>query len=95
MRIIQGLTYAEWELAAGKMYDASGKPVSKPVPWVFTILGRQGYYNRPEGYISPEEQAEKDAAQEAHALKPLARRVKRPKWMPGLPLSRLKNAATL
>ena len=67
-RIIQGLTHAAWELAAGRMCDSTGKPVANPVNWVFIILARQGYYPRPEGYVSPQEQAELDAAKEAERL---------------------------
>jgi hypothetical protein len=61
-RIIQGLTHAEWELTAGKMYDQKGEPVTSPVDWVFTSLARHGYYRRPRGYVSPQEQEELDAA---------------------------------
>lgn len=63
-KVMQGLTHAEWELAAGRMHDKSGNPVSNPVSWVFKILAHQGYYPRPESYRSPQEQAELDAAEE-------------------------------
>lgn len=63
-QIMQGLTYAEWELAADRMRDKSGTPVTSPVSWVFKILATQGYYPRPEGYRSPQEQAELDAVEE-------------------------------
>jgi hypothetical protein len=63
-RIMQGLTHAEWELSAGRMRDKYGNPVSSPASWVFKILATQGYYPRPEGYRSPQEQAEQDAAEE-------------------------------
>lgn len=63
-KVMQGLTHAEWELVAGRMRDKSGNPVSSPVSWVFKILAHQGYYPRPEGYRSPQEQAELDAAEE-------------------------------
>jgi hypothetical protein len=64
----QGLTHAEWELEAGNMRDKSGQQVSKPVDWVFAILAKQGYYRKPEGYVSPSEQAELDAAEEAKKI---------------------------
>jgi hypothetical protein len=67
-RITQGLTHAEWEFTAGKMRDKSGKPVTSPVNWVFAILAKQGYYPRPQGYISPQEQVELDAVEEAKRL---------------------------
>lgn len=40
------------------------KPVGLPANWVFFILAKQGYYPRPSGYVSPQEQAELDAAEE-------------------------------
>lgn len=67
-RIVQGLDHAEWELAEGKMLDKTGKPVADPCAWVFRSLASQGYYRRPAGYVSAEEQAELDAANEAKAL---------------------------
>jgi hypothetical protein len=67
-KVMQGLTHAEWELVAGRMRDKSGNSVSSPVSWVFKILATQGYYPRPEGYRSPQEQAEIDAAEEVKRL---------------------------
>ena len=58
--VMQGLTFAEWELARQCMKDAKGNAVEAPVNWVFRILASQGYYPRPPGYISPDEQAERD-----------------------------------
>ena len=67
-RIVAGLDHAEWELENGKMLDKAGQPVADPCSWVFTALARTGYYRRPKGYISPEEQAAKDAEAEAKAV---------------------------
>jgi hypothetical protein len=67
-RVMQGLIHAEWELASGRMRDKEGKPIELPVNWVFAILARQGYYPRPQGYVSPQEQAELDAAEEAKRI---------------------------
>lgn len=67
-RIIQGLTHAEWELTAGKMYDQKDEPVASPLDWVFTSLARHGCYRKPRGYVSPQEQAELDAAKEAERI---------------------------
>ncbi len=67
-RIVQGLDHAEWELAEGKMLDKTGQPVADPCAWVFRSLASQGYYRRPAGYVSAEEQAELDAVNEAQAL---------------------------
>lgn len=67
--LAQGLTHAEWELEQGAMRDKNGEPVSHPLNWVFSSLARTGYYRRPQGYISPQEQAERDAAAEEERLK--------------------------
>ncbi len=67
--LMQGLIYAEWELENEQMRDKTGTPITSPNQWVFSILARQGYYPRPSGYISPQEQAERDAEAEASALK--------------------------
>ena len=67
-KILQSLDHAEWELAEGKMLDKDGQPVADPCSWVFTALARTGYYRRPKGYVSPEEQAAKDAEAEAKAV---------------------------
>ena len=65
---MQGLTHAEWELEHGAMRDKSGAPVASPVDWIFTSLSKNGYYRRPAGYVSPQEQAELDAAEEAKRI---------------------------
>ena len=44
--IMQGLTFAEWELAHQVMKDAKGNAIATPVNWVFSILATQGYYPR-------------------------------------------------
>ena len=67
-RIVQALDHAEWELAEGKMLDKQGQPVADPCAWVYRSLASQGYYRRPAGYVSAEEQAERDAIEEAKAL---------------------------
>jgi hypothetical protein len=67
-RIFQSLDHAEWELEHGKMTDKANRPVEDPCSWVFRSLSRTGYYRRPAGYVSPEEQAIRDAEAEAKAL---------------------------
>jgi len=67
-KVMQGLTYAEWELIHESMRSAKGESVTSPVSWVFKILATQGYYPRPENYISPKEQADLDAAEEIKTL---------------------------
>lgn len=86
-RVIQGLTHAEWELEHGIMRDKNNEPVASPVNWVFSCLARTGYYRRPQGYVSPEEQAELDAAEEEERQK-LVRESRRNSafeaWLSGL-----------
>uniref|UniRef100_I2Q7I2 Helix-turn-helix domain-containing protein n=1 Tax=Desulfovibrio sp. U5L TaxID=596152 RepID=I2Q7I2_9BACT len=67
-RIGQSLDHAEWELSRGAMCDKDGRPVADPCAWVFRSLARTGYYRRPKGYVSPEEQAARDAEEEARAV---------------------------
>lgn len=67
-KVVQGLAHAEWELAQGIMRDKDGQPVLDPCSWVFRALARTGYYRRPKGYVSPEEQAARDAEEEARAV---------------------------
>ncbi|ACV69788.1 helix-turn-helix domain-containing protein [Desulfohalobium retbaense] len=75
-KVIQGLDHAEWELDQGKMTDKEGNPVGNPCSYVFSSLAREGYYRRPSGYISPEEQAELDAKEEADRLQQLGKEKK-------------------
>jgi len=63
-KIIRSLEHAEWELANNCMLDKNGEPVKDPCSYVFLSLAREGYYRRPNGYISPEEQAIKDEQEE-------------------------------
>jgi hypothetical protein len=67
-RVFQGLDHAECELERGQMLDRDNQPVADPCSWVFAALARTGYYRRPRGYVSPEEQAAKDAETEARAV---------------------------
>ena len=67
--LAQGLTYAEWELEHRTMRDKNGEPVTHPLNWVFSSLARTGYYRRPQGYVSPQEQVEIDAAEENERVK--------------------------
>lgn len=67
--IVQSLNHAEWFLGQENPCDAQGAPIVSPLNWIFTTLKRQGYYPRPKGYISAQEQAERDQEAEAVALK--------------------------
>jgi hypothetical protein len=66
--VLRGLEHAEWELNCGLMKDKDGKAVAMPTNWVFLILAKQGYYPRPAGYVSPQEKAERDTAEEKERL---------------------------
>lgn len=93
-RVIQALDHAEWELAEGRMLDKAGQPVADPCAWVFRSLASQGYYRRPAGYVSPEEQAERDAAEEAKALSKtheIARQGRFRVWLQGLSVEQRKK----
>lgn len=94
-RVVQGLDHAEWELANGKMTDKDGQPVADPCAWVFQALARTGYYRRPAGYVSPEEQADLDAAAEAKARarsRETARQERFQAWAKGLSAEERKIA---
>ena len=66
--VLQGLEHAEWALEHDLMKDKDGQSVQHPTNWVFQILAKQGYYPRPTGYVSPQEQAELDAAEDRKRL---------------------------
>ena len=94
-RIVAGLDHAEWELENGKMLDKNGQPVTDPCSWVFTALARTGYYRRPKGYVSPEEQAAKDAEAEAKAVvaaRQAAEQAQFEAWRDGLSPDELADA---
>jgi len=74
-RIVVSLDHAEWELAHDAMVDRTGQPVVDPCAWVFQSLARTGYYRRPAGFVSAQEQAVKDAEAEARALLAARRQV--------------------
>ena len=50
------------------MLDKDGRPVADACSWIFRSLARTGYYRRPAGYVSPEEQAAMDEEAQAKAV---------------------------
>jgi hypothetical protein len=68
-KVLEGLSYAEWELEHGVMLDKGGVQVGDPAGWLYRALATNGSYRRPKGYISPEEQALLDATEEANRRK--------------------------
>ncbi|MYL85351.1 hypothetical protein GTA51_19855 [Desulfovibrio aerotolerans] len=94
-KVLQSLDHAEWELEQGKMTDKDGQPVADPCSWVFRSLSRTGYYRRPKGYVSPEEQAAKDAEEEAKAVtvaRQSAEKAQFEAWRDGLSPDELADA---
>jgi len=94
-RLVRSLDHAEWELERGAMTDKDGNPVADPCSWVFTALARTGYYRRPVGYVSPEEQAARDAEQDARAVtaaRKQAETVRFETWRDGLSPDALAEA---
>lgn len=86
-KIVQSLDHAEWELENGRMVDKTGVPVADPCSWVFRSLARNGYYRKPSGYISSEEQALLDAEETAKSLLTTRQRVEKAQfeaWKAGL-----------
>ncbi|WP_144234505.1 hypothetical protein [Oceanidesulfovibrio marinus] len=67
-KVIQGLNYAEFELANDEMKDAKGNKVVSPNDWVFTSLRDHGAYRRPKGYISITEQNAIDDLEESKRI---------------------------
>jgi predicted ArsR family transcriptional regulator len=72
-KVMRGLDHAEWELENGTMADKEGRAVKDPCSYVFNSLAKHGYYRRPAGYVSPEEQAEIDEKEEAEKREKLAK----------------------
>lgn len=66
-RLVEGLDHADHELRMrqGSLLDAQGQTVASPAGYLYNSLARTGYYRRPAGYVSPAEQAEKDATEDA------------------------------
>jgi len=67
-RLLQGLDHIEFALTHGRLVDKDGHPVADPCSWAFRALAQNGYYRRPKGFVSFEEQALRDAEAEAKSL---------------------------
>jgi len=86
-KIVQSLDHAEWELENGRMFDKGGAPVASPCSWVFRSLAKTGYYRKPKGYVSPEEQALIDTEETAKTLLTIRQRAEQAQfeaWRAGL-----------
>jgi hypothetical protein len=94
-RIVLGLDHLEYELANGQLVDKDGQPVADPCSWAFRALAQNGYYRRPKGYVSPEEQAARDAEEEARAViaaRQKAEQAQFEAWRDGLNAEKLHEA---
>lgn len=72
-RLVEGLDHADFELRELREHhkvrlDHKGIPVTNFAKYIFNALCPNGYYNRPKGYVSPAEQAERDAEEEARRV---------------------------
>ena len=86
-RLFAALEHAEFEFGQGPLTDKDGQTVANPCGYLFNSLARTGYYRRPAGYVSAEEQASLDAEAEALALKEVQERAGRAAfeaWLAGL-----------
>ncbi len=86
-RLFTALEHADFELAQGPLTDKDGQTVANPCGYLFNSLARTGYYRRPAGYVSAEEQASLDAEAEALAVKEVQERAGRAEfesWLAGL-----------
>jgi hypothetical protein len=94
-RVVQGLDHLEYELANDQLRDKAGQPVADPCSWAFRALAQNGYYRRPKGYVSPEEQAARDAEEEARdvtAARQQADQARYEAWRDGLTQDELAQA---
>lgn len=71
--LVEGLRHGDFELHALRksqvpLKKANGEIVRDPYAYVIGSLFKSGYYRRPKGYVSPAEQAEKDAEEEARRI---------------------------
>lgn len=72
-RLVEGLDHADFELRNLRehnkvRFDHKGIPVENFAKYLFNSLCPNGYYMRPKGYVSPAEQREKDAEEEARRV---------------------------
>lgn len=94
-RVVQGLDHIEYELTHGQLVDKEGQAVADPCSWAFRALAQNGYYRRPKGYVSPEEQAVLDQEEEARALQAARKKAEQARfeaWRDGLSPEELAQA---
>lgn len=94
-RVATALEHADFELGQGPLRDKDGQPVANPCGYLFNSLARTGYYRRPPGFVSGEEQAALDAEEEAKARRAARERTARADfeaWRAGLGQAELARA---
>lgn len=49
------LRYLDWQLehSGGQLHNPKGEPVSDPIAYWLASMRRNGYYNKPKGYVDP------------------------------------------
>lgn len=49
------LRYLDWQLeqSEGRLHNPKGEPVSDPIAYWLASMRRNGYYNKPKGYVDP------------------------------------------
>ena len=57
MLVTETLRYLDWQLEQGGIIDKSGIPVSDPVIYWMKSLMRNGYYQKPKGYVDLRQKA--------------------------------------
>lgn len=67
-QLMAGLDHADAAVAMG-LDKMAGKAVDKPLAYVYAPLLRDGYFDRPSGWLTPEERAAKDAEASAKQAK--------------------------
>ena len=93
--IVRSLDHFEWELANGYLRAEDGNPVTDPCDRIFRSIAQNGYYRRPKGYVSPEEQAAKEEEEEARGIREALQRAESLRfeaWRDGLSPEELEEA---
>ena len=67
-QLLVGLDHADAAVGLG-LEKMAGKTVDKPLAYVYAPLMRDGYFDRPSGWLTPEERAAKDAEASAKQAK--------------------------
>lgn len=65
--VAQSLRFLDWQLSSGPIIDQHGKEVQNPIAYWRASMKRHGCYQKPAGYIDPEELALRQLAEEENA----------------------------